>query len=121
MAKILVKNKNAICLYTVEEEKDLKPIPGLANINPPPQDGRCDCCERHISELKQYGKAGDPLIGDFNGALLVKVWRPGGPYDEEAERAFSEALNYCQKEGIADILDWMKKRHVRGQKKQQRE
>jgi hypothetical protein len=80
MADIIVKNENAISLGSVEEEKDLKPIPGVANINPPPQDGKCMCCKRHISELKPYGKAGDPLVGDFDGALLVKVWRSEGPY-----------------------------------------
>jgi len=44
-------------------------------INPPPQDKRCECCRKHISELKPFGHAGDPLVGDFNGALLVKTFR----------------------------------------------
>jgi hypothetical protein len=34
---------------------------------------RCDCCGKHMSELKPYGKAGDPLVGDLNGELLVNA------------------------------------------------
>jgi hypothetical protein len=45
------------------------------HINPPPQDRRCECCGRHISELKPFGKAGDPLVGDFEGALLLRNFR----------------------------------------------
>jgi len=44
-------------------------------INPPPGNGRCECCGKHVTELKPFGKAGDPLLGDFNGALLVKTFR----------------------------------------------
>jgi len=44
-------------------------------INPPPQDRRCEVCGRHISELKPFGGRGDPLVGDFTGAFLVKRFR----------------------------------------------
>ena len=44
-------------------------------INPPPQDGRCECCQRHVKDLKPFGKAGDPLVGDFKGAILLKTYR----------------------------------------------
>jgi hypothetical protein len=44
-------------------------------INPPPQDHRCEVCGRHISELKPFGGRGDPLVGDFTGAFLVKRFR----------------------------------------------
>lgn len=47
-------------------------------INPPRVRGRCDVCGRHISELKPYGKAGDPLVGDFEGVYLIKFFRPDG-------------------------------------------
>ena len=36
--------------------KKQKPI---IHINPPPPDRRCECCRRHISELKPFGGAGD--------------------------------------------------------------
>lgn len=45
------------------------------SINPPPQDGRCECCRRHVSELKVYGGPGDPLVGDFTGAKLIKTFK----------------------------------------------
>jgi hypothetical protein len=47
----------------------------MISINPPPQDRRCDCCRRHINELKPFGKAGDPLVGDFDGSILVRIYR----------------------------------------------
>ena len=90
MAEELIKNEACISLGSVEGEEDLKPIPGRLNINPPPEDGTCDCCDRRLSELKPFGKAGDPLVGDFDGALLVKRWRPMAPPDEEAERNYEE-------------------------------
>ena len=45
------------------------------SINPPPQDSCCECCGRNVKDLKPFGKAGDPLVGDFDGALLVKTFR----------------------------------------------
>ena len=86
MAQIRFKNESCISLGTVEGEEDLKPISGRWNINAPPEDGRCDCCGKPLSELKPFGKAGDPLVGDFDGALLIKTGRPMGPPDEEAEK-----------------------------------
>lgn len=47
----------------------------MISINPPPQDKRCEVCGKHITELKPFGHAGDPLVGDFYGALLVKTYR----------------------------------------------
>lgn len=46
------------------------------SINPPPIDRKCECCGKHISELKPYGKTGDPLnTDDYDGAILVKTYR----------------------------------------------
>ena len=87
-------------------EDDLKPKPGIS-INPPPSDGRCDCCGRSIGELKPFGGPGDPLVGDFTGALLVKGYRSVGIYDEEAEKTYDEAERYYEAEGFDDPLDWM--------------
>jgi len=44
-------------------------------INPPPQDKCCQCCGKNAKDLKPYGKAGDPLVGDFDGAILLKTFR----------------------------------------------
>lgn len=49
------------------------------SINPPPRDEKCECCRRHIKDLKPFGGRGDPLVGDFTGALLVKTFREGAP------------------------------------------
>lgn len=56
---------------------------GKIHINPPPRDRRCECCGIHISKLKPFGKAGDPLVGDFDGALLVKTFRAMADYQSE--------------------------------------
>ena len=75
MGKIFIDEPRVLSIETVECEEDLKPITGKMNLNPPPQNGRCDCCGRHISELKPFGGPGDPLVGDFTGAYLIKKFR----------------------------------------------
>ena len=76
-------------------------------INGPPRDNRCQCCGRHISELKPYGGSGDPLIGDFNGAYLVRFYRPTFPFNEEAEKAVEEAEACCGVEGGGAVKQWL--------------
>lgn len=44
-------------------------------INPPPSNKRCECCNKESKDLKPFGKAGDPLVGDFDGASLIKTYR----------------------------------------------
>jgi hypothetical protein len=51
-----------------------KPKP-IISINPPPSDYCCMGCGKHISEVKPFGKAGDPLVGDFDGVTLLKNFR----------------------------------------------
>ena len=53
-------------------QKQKKPI---IHINPPPRSGRCQCCGKHIDELKPFGGKGDPLVGDFTGAKIIKNYR----------------------------------------------
>ncbi len=48
---------------------------GKILINPPPQDGNCMICKRHVSELEAFGGPGDPCLGDFSGAKLIKMFR----------------------------------------------
>ena len=106
MKEILINENGCISLGSIESEQDLVLGPGT-HINPPPRTGKCECCGRHISQLKPFGKAGDPLVGDFEGALLVKKWRRMGPYDEEAEEAMNEAQKCYLKDGYENSLDWM--------------
>ena len=79
------------------------------DINPQDKSRRCACCGRHISKLTPFGKAGDPLVGDFDGALLLKIYRPAGPYHEQAEKAFKRVEKIMEEEGRAgeDPEGWM--------------
>jgi hypothetical protein len=90
--KVIITNR-------VESEKDLITGPGV-HINPPPSDGRCQCCLKHISELKPYGEMG----GEFKDAYLIKTFRPDALIDEktveEVEKAFAEAEAEYQKDKI---------------------
>jgi hypothetical protein len=85
MPQILLKSNNKISLASIDSTNDLELREGLININPPPSDGRCECCGKHLSELRPFGKAGDPYSRDCDGALLVKRWRSFGRPDKEVE------------------------------------
>ena len=95
---------------TVRTPEDLKPIASIS-VNWPPSDGRCMCCGRHLSELTPFGGPGDPVRGDFSGALLIKYCRPTGPYDEEAVKAHKEALECHEADGYDDHIEWMKAKY----------
>lgn len=99
--------KNYEKASSVYKPEDLK----RTGINPPPRDGKCDCCGKHISELKPYGKAGYPLVGDFDGVLLLKRFRQDGPYSEKAEKAVKEADKHYANEGYKDPLEWIKNKY----------
>ena len=66
--KVKKKNTKEKILDALEDKKKI-------SINPPPQDGNCEVCGKNVKDLKPFGKEGDPLVGDFNGALLVKTFR----------------------------------------------
>ena len=108
MTKKINDSNGVVGLRSISGEKDLK-IKARLNIKPPPENGQCDCCGRHISELTPFGKAGDPLVGDFDGAPLVKTWRRAFPYNEQAEKAFKHVKKIMEEEGRAgeDPEDWM--------------
>jgi hypothetical protein len=90
----------------VNSEEDLKPQSGIG-INSPPWEEICDCCGRHISELKPFGGPGDPLVGDFTGALLIKKYRWMGPYHEGAEKIFREAKKRYKDEGYKNVYEYL--------------
>ena len=69
----------------------------------------CDCCTRHISELRPFGKAGDPLKGDFEGAYIVKVYRD---YDGWAEKSWE--CRDCIILSNDDALNKYEKNHPSG-------
>lgn len=68
----------------------------VISINPPPQDLKCECCGRHISKLKPFGKAGDPLVGDFDGQLLLKMFRAMTWHREEWDKILEEVYEQCR-------------------------
>jgi hypothetical protein len=105
MQKLLFEGNGITSLGSVDGEEDLKPKGGI-NINPSPSDGRCDCCGRHLSELRPFGKAGDPLVGDFDGFLLLKTHRSNWPFIfEEAEKIYWMMMTTLQKcVVLAEIL-----------------
>jgi hypothetical protein len=74
MTKIL-SYENAMVIW---KEVDLELDPGI-DFLVPQEDWkgvlRCNCCQRHISQLKPFGKAGGPLNEDLDGVLLVKTIR----------------------------------------------
>jgi hypothetical protein len=97
MSKVFFESNGMTSLLSVDQEEDLQLRPG-GNINPPPGDGRCSCCKRHITELKSFGKAGDPLVGDFDGAFLVKRFRTDAPYNEVIQKIYDKFFENCQTE-----------------------
>jgi hypothetical protein len=107
MATVMCEMNGCISLGSIANEQDLLPREGIVSINPPPKDGRCYCCGRHISELEPFGEAGDPLIGDFESEYLVKTLRPAGPCDQEAEQALREAERRFLEEGFEGPLEWL--------------
>ena len=104
MTKKIFESSAIICLGAVSKEADLKQ-PHPIQLNCPPDDGRCEVCGKHISELQPFGGPDDPLGGVFSGELLVQRFRPMGPYDKAAEKAWQEAEKAVP--GPEDILAWL--------------
>ena len=97
-AKIFMKGNGLISLVSIYGEEDLRLLPGF-NLNPPPEDGRCMCCGKHLRELKPFGKSEDQSSQDLSGALLVKTFRwEGFLPDEQDKRIMGEFFRDCQSE-----------------------
>lgn len=101
-------DENGIIIFNaISKEEDLRLTGYRAIINPPPGDGRCHVCGKHISELTPFGGPGDPLVDDFSGELLVKTFRRSYMYDEEAGKAWEEADKAMEEaSGLNDPLPW---------------
>lgn len=106
MAEELIQKSEIVGLGSVESEEDFKPRPAI-NINPPPRELRCECCERQISELKPFGSDGESVPRKLNGAYLVRSFRPYIPYDEEADSVMKEALQRYVDAGFKSAFEWM--------------
>ena len=95
MARCFFQNDHAYSLLSVSNEADLRPRPGVS-VNPPPPDGRCQGCRRHVQELPPFGKADAPFRGDFEGEVLLKTFRSMAPDDAEAERIVRSFFEACE-------------------------
>jgi hypothetical protein len=51
MSTKFFNNNGIVSFYSISSEEDLNLKPKIS-INPPPSDGRCYFCGRHVSELK---------------------------------------------------------------------
>jgi hypothetical protein len=74
MLRKRIDHDGAMILKSISSEEDLK-IKGRININPPPENGRCECCGKHIRELKPFVDTKHPIFGNIKGAILVKNFR----------------------------------------------
>jgi hypothetical protein len=96
MTRIWVKPSTTVYMESIEGEQDLELKPGFSGwYLPPPEDGRCQCCGRHLDELTPFGKMGDPIMADFEGALLVRRLRPLTPPPVEHVRIWKEFYGNC--------------------------
>jgi len=71
MGKTFLDNNEVYSLASVNCEENLKIKSGYISFNPPSQDGRCECCGKHINELEPFEKD-----CSFGGAYLFKSFRP---------------------------------------------
>ena len=91
---------------SVQNEDDLE-SKLIFYIDRPPWHIRCFCCLRHIDELDAFGGPGDPLVGDFTGAKLVRIYRSWCPHNEEFERILDEAKEKYLADGFANGDAWI--------------
>jgi len=74
-------------------QDDLKSTKAI-HFNAPPRDERCECCGRHIRDLKPFGGPDDPY-NEFTGGYLIKKYRPTGPFDQAAMDLFLKWFEKC--------------------------
>ena len=64
-------------------------------LNNPPADGRCNCCRKHLSELKPFSVRSQASKPGLAEVLLVKNVRPMGPLNEELDRILEKFVGDC--------------------------
>jgi hypothetical protein len=105
MTQILFEKNGIVSLGAVSNEEDLS-RPCHVSLNPPPDDGRCNVCGRHMTELTPFGGPGDPLVGDFTGEKLVKNFRPDFPYPDEIREVKKRAKKEESIRSRDDFHSW---------------
>lgn len=106
MTQILFQEDWVISLGAIGKEENWKQT-GCFIINPPPPDGRCEVCGRHLRELKPFGGPGDPLVGDFSDELLVKTFRPDFPLPDEIREVNKRAKKEESIRSKDDFESWL--------------
>ena len=100
MLEKIIDQNEIINFDRIDGEQDLSPKARIV-INPPPPDGMCYCCSRHISELQPFGDQTSPLGKEFTGAYLVRRWRPNLPSDADVDIALAVVI---EEEGFCGTL-----------------
>lgn len=59
MTQMLIDNDSTFIFDSMDAEETLEPA-----------DRRCDCCGRDTTQLKPFGRAGDPVKKDFSGKYM---------------------------------------------------
>ena len=85
-------DRDGTFIVAIHCEEDLKLSPKLKQIAPPPADGRCECCGKHITELEPFSVVGHPWGVDVENVLLVKNSRPSVLRDERVDGILKEFL-----------------------------
>jgi hypothetical protein len=87
--------RGGLCMVAIHCEEDLRLSPKFEQINPPPADGRCECCGKHLNELKPFYLVGHPWDAVVEDILLVINYRPTAPHDERVDRIMEEFFGGC--------------------------
>jgi hypothetical protein len=69
----------------------------------------CDVCGRPTATLRPFGGPGDPLVGDFSGCRLVKMYR----WVDAIEQADVEESWECRDCAVLDHLAAERRLHFR--------
>jgi len=74
-------------------KEDCPVSPGF--LNNPPADGRCNCCGKHLGELKPFSVMSEASKPGLEEVLLVQNVRPLAPLHKGLERTLDEFFGDC--------------------------
>lgn len=78
-------------IWDFSSKNNLSPIievPSYPDL--PPGDGCCECCGRHADTLNRFGKSGDPIKGECEGAVFVKTYRSSVEHIDEYDKKMAK-------------------------------
>ena len=92
MSELVFEGNKEISVSSIQTKYDWKEIQDILKM-------QCECCGKYIKDLKPFGGP--------DGAYLLKMYRPSGPYDKEAEMAYKMAEKSYKSEGFKDPEEWL--------------